>query len=213
MTVIERPVDLVPRPKTAVVGLLIIWALFLVSRNNYLLFHTAAEGFAIIVAALIYVLATKTYKHSGNNFLLFLGNAYFFIGILDFFHLITYYGMGVLPADSPNPPTQLWIAGRYLEALSIFSAPFFVQRKFSSTVLFWIYAVVTGLLLTAILGFQVFPVCFVQGKGLTTFKIVSEYIICLIIVGAILHLYLRQQQIGRTVYLKPLDSQPKNKSR
>jgi GGDEF domain-containing protein len=49
--------------------------LYIVARANYLLFHALVEGFAIIVAALIYVLGTRTYQHSRNNMFLFLGIA------------------------------------------------------------------------------------------------------------------------------------------
>lgn len=49
--------------------LLIIAAvsLFLMSRINYLLFHLVIEGFSILVAVLIYVLALKTHRYSKND--------------------------------------------------------------------------------------------------------------------------------------------------
>lgn len=193
--------DLIPGPQAAVTWPLTVSALYLVARENYLLFHTMAEGSAIIVASLIYVLANRTYKHSGNTYLLFLGNAYFFIAALDFFHLITYKGMGIFQAYSPDTPTQLWIAGRYLEAMSLLLATFFIQRKFPRAVLFWTYALITGLLIAFIMWLQVFPACFVIGEGLTPFKIISEYIISLIITGTIMLLYLRKAQTNPSVYL------------
>jgi Flp pilus assembly protein TadB len=47
--------------------------LYIVARANYLLFHALVEGFAIVVAALIYVLATRTYQYSRNTTFFFLG--------------------------------------------------------------------------------------------------------------------------------------------
>ena len=186
--------------KTVGIWLLISVVLYITARYNYLLFHSVAEGFSIIVAALIYVLATKTYRYSGSNFLLFLGNAYFFIAVLDLFHTITYKGMGIFQGFDANAPTQLWIAGRYVEAISLLLAPYFIQRRFSRTAGFASYALVTGLLIATIIWARVFPVCFVEGTGLTGFKITSEYIICLILLLAIRHLYLRKEHINRYLY-------------
>ena len=186
--------------KTAGFWLLISAVLYITARYHYLLFHSVAEGFSIIVAALIYVLATRTYRYSGSNFLLFLGNAYFFIAILDFYHTITYKGMGIFQGFDANAPTQLWIAGRYVEAISLLLAPYLIQRRFSRTAGFASYALVTGLLIASIMWARVFPVCFVEGAGLTGFKIASEYIICLILLLAIRHLYLRKDQINWHLY-------------
>ena len=66
-------------------GLLVVLFLYVIARNNYLLYSTLLEGFSIVVATLIYVLATRTYKYSGNTLLLFLGNAYLFIACDRFF--------------------------------------------------------------------------------------------------------------------------------
>lgn len=73
--------------KATHIVLLIIAAvsLFLMSRTNYLLFHSTIEGVSILVAALIYVLAFKTYIYSKNDYFMFVGIAYLFIGIVDFF--------------------------------------------------------------------------------------------------------------------------------
>lgn len=79
--------------------------LYITARANYLLFHALVEGFAIVVAALIYTLATRTYQHSRNDTFLFLGIAYLHVGILDFVHTLVYKGMGVFPGFGSD--TQL----------------------------------------------------------------------------------------------------------
>ena len=192
---------LIPMFRTLIAGVVIALSLFVVAQYNYLLFHTIAEGFAIIVVFLIYVLSTKTYKHSGNTYLLFLGNAYFFVALLDFLHLMTYYGMGIFPGYGPDVPTQFWIAGRYIEALSLLLSVFFMGRKFSLPILFGSYTIVTGILIASIMWFKIFPACFVEDIGLTGFKVASEYVICLVLVVACLMVHFQRTQINRTVYL------------
>mgnify|MGYP005846382459 CR=1 FL=1 len=186
--------------KTLGTTVLVSLALYIIARNNYLLFHSIAEGFSIIVAALIYVLATRTYRYSGNNFLLFLGIAYLFISVFDFVHILTYKGMGVFPGYDTNTPTQLWIAGRYVGAFSFLFASFFVRHRFSRTAAIWAYGLVTALLLVSIMWVKVFPACYVENKGLTDFKIASEYVICLIILGAIVKLYLQRNYLDNFLY-------------
>ncbi|MHB1413843.1 MAG: sensor histidine kinase [Chloroflexota bacterium] len=187
------------RPEIVLVLLSIVGA-FVVAHDDYVLFHVLVEGFTIIVSALIYVVATRTYKHSGNGFLLFLGNAFLFIAVIDFFHTMTYAGMGVFPGYTANTPTQLWIAGRYLMAVSLFAALFFLRRGFPRWRAFSLYAVITAALVASIMWIPIFPTSYVPGVGLTTFKIVSEYVISLILVGAILNLRRHRMYVDGSMY-------------
>lgn len=173
---------------------------YLVASSNYVLFHTLAEGFAMIVAVLIYVVSTRTYGYSRNDFLLFLGYAYLFIAVLDFFHTATYQGTGILSVSGADIPTQLWIAGRYLDAILLLSAPIFLRYPLRERLVVGLGALVTAGLLLSILVFRVFPVCFIDGQGLTPFKVGSEYVICLLIVGAMWHLRANNSRLDHATY-------------
>ncbi len=163
--------------------------LYFVARANYLLFHALVEGFAIVVAALIYVLATRTYRHSRNKVFLFLGIAYFHVAVLDFAHMLTYKGMGVFPGFGSDTPTQLWIAGRFVEAASFLAVLLLLKKNINQKVTSAIYTLVTASLLLSIMVFRVFPACFVEGEGLTTFKVLSEYVFIVILLGGAYTLY------------------------
>ena len=201
MKAIEKSVNLMPTVRTVGWGLLIVLGSAALARGNYLLFHSLAEGFAILVAVLIYVLGTRTYEHSRDDFLLFLGNAYLFVAILDFLHTMTYEGMGVFPGYGPDPATQLWVAGRFVDAVSLLLAPFFIGRRFWRRAVPIGYALVTAGLIASIMVFENFPACYIPGQGLTPFKIVSEYLISLMVMGAIWHLRSRREHIDRPTYL------------
>ena len=178
------------------IGFSVIWV---ISRQNYLLFHTVAEGFSIVVACLIYVLATRTYKYSGDSILLFIGNAYLAIAVIDFFHTIAYKGMGILSTDSSNHATQLWIAARYLEASALLLAPRFanrITRRFQ----FPAFMLAASILIFTILGTDVFPDCFVEGSGLTTFKIASEFVISGILAAAMLNIWYIREKLAPVIY-------------
>lgn len=171
--------------------------LYIMARANYLLFHAVAEGFAIIVAALIYVLGTRSYKHSKNDAFLFLGIAYLHVALLDFLHTLTYKGMGVFPNLASDTPTQLWIAGRLLETVSLVLILVIIDRKIDKRLTFTAYSLTTGALLVSIMVWPVFPACFVEGQGLTAFKIWSEYVMVVLLLGGAYGLYLKSKRMER----------------
>jgi diguanylate cyclase (GGDEF)-like protein len=148
----------------------------------------------------VHILATRTFKHSKNAFLLYLGTAYLFVAIIDVAHTMTYYGMNVLPGYGPNTPTQLWIAGRFIEAVSLFLALTLASRPIPRSALLGAYTTTTIILLGSIMWSKVFPVCFIEGQGLTAFKIAGEYAISILLVGAILQLRSRREQLGLSLY-------------
>lgn len=153
---------------------------FAVSRVNYLLFHSMVELFSTIVACGVFMIAWNTRRLQENGFFLFLGIAALCIACIDFLHLLAYKKMGVFPAADANLPTQLWVAARYLQSVTLCLAPLFIRRKASAPLLFAGLGGATALLLLAIFQWHVFPACFVEGSGLTPFKIMSEYLIALL---------------------------------
>ena len=100
--------------------------LIIVSFFNYLLFHTLAEFFAIIVGILMFVVAVYTHSLSRESFLMYLGIGYFWIATLDMLHTILYKGMAIIASDIADHFVQFWIANRYIESLLLLSAPFFL---------------------------------------------------------------------------------------
>lgn len=172
------------------VGLLV--ALFWISSFNYLLFHGLAELFSIVVAGGIFVVFWNVRDYVENNFYTFISVAFLFVGLIDLLHTLSYKGMGVFPNHDANLPTQLWIAARYLQSLSFLAATLFLRRKFDGRLIWTVYATLFILLIIAIfLG--VFPDCFVEGQGLTPFKITSEYLISLILLGTIWRLVQKKE--------------------
>jgi PAS domain S-box-containing protein len=160
----------------------------LVASRNYLLFHGLAEIFSIVIAGGIFMFAWTSRGLLPNHYLLFLGIAYLFVGSLDLLHTLAFKGMGVLRELRAEEATQLWIAARYLESLSLLAAPLFIKRSFRLVLAMAGFSALFALLIGAIFFWDLFPRCFIEGTGLTPFKIVSEYIICLLLLGAIGHL-------------------------
>jgi len=175
-----------------VLGGLVLLGLYIASRHNYLLFHTLAEMFSIVVAAGIFAIAWHTRRALNNNYLLFIGIAYLFVALIDLLHTLAYTGMGVFSGYGTNLPTQLWVAARYVQSVSLLAAPLLIRRRIDTRVVFVGFAVVCSLLLVSIFGWNTFPGAFIEGTGLTAFKKTSEYAISAILLGAAFLLYRRR---------------------
>ncbi|HVP78256.1 MAG TPA: MASE3 domain-containing protein [Thermodesulfobacteriota bacterium] len=180
-------------------AILILVGLYLSSLYSYLLFHSLAELFSIIIACGIFMIAWNSRQFIRNNYLLFIGVAYLFVGGLDLVHTLSYKGMAIFRGYETNLATQLWIAARYVESLSLLIAPLFFRRRLRINLIFLGYSAVFILLLLLIFYWSIFPVCFIEGTGLSPFKKISEYLISLILLTSVALLYKNRQEFDRTV--------------
>jgi signal transduction histidine kinase len=172
--------------------------LFVLSYYNFLLFHTLAELFSIIIAAAIFIIAWNTRQYAENNSLLFLGITYLFVGVLDLFHTLTYKDLNLFGAKVFYA-TEFWVAARYMESISILMYSLFFERlkiRYYGVIIA-LYAAAAAAVILSILVWKIFPVAYIDlpGKGLTPFKIISEYIIIGILAAGVLILLLKRRRL------------------
>lgn len=170
-------------------GIAALIGLCLISHHNYLLFHILAEFFSIVIGVTLFIIAWNLRRTITNHYILFIGIAYLFVAVLDTFHTLSYKGMGVFAIDSANAATQLWIAARFLQGASLLAALYFLKRKLNSEATVLLFTVFTALILGSIYLWNLFPACYIEGRGLTPFKIAGEYIISSILLIALIFLY------------------------
>lgn len=119
---------------------------------------------------------------------MFLGGGYFWIGVLDLLHTLSYKDMGVFQGSvSGNMAIQFWIGTRFLEAILLLSAPWFLNHSFNRIKSFIFFGAVSAIIVGLVLS-GIFPEGFIEGKGLTAFKVNSEYIIIALLALSIYHL-------------------------
>jgi PAS domain S-box-containing protein len=170
---------------------LVLLGLYSASLYSYLLFHNLVEFFSIAVAVGTFMIVWNSRRHLNNDFFLLIGISFLFVGILDLIHTLAYKGMGVFPGIDANPPTQLWIAARYVQGISFVGAVLLIGRRPFSASRFGIplvlagYAAILVAILAAVFIFRIFPDCYIEGTGLTLFKKASEYAICLLLAFAL----------------------------
>ena len=182
MAVISR--FTLPKYRTAMLWVLALPVIYFISSQNYLLFHSLVDGVSIVIAACAFTIIWYSRRLVDNHYFLYVGIAFLFFAFWDSLHLLGNKNMGVLP-EYGNLGPALYIVSRYVLSVSLLIAPFFISRKLNTTLMFAVYSLVTLLLLLSIFYWKTFPVCIVEGVGLTPFKVISDYIICLILLGSI----------------------------
>jgi len=167
---------------------------------NYLLFHSLAEVFSIVVAFSVFVITWNSRKYIENQYLIIIGIAYLFIAFLDLIHTLSYHGMNIF-TDYDYYANQLWIGARYMESLTLALSFFLMTRKrINVYIVFSVYLLLTVLLIAAIFTWKIFPLCFIEGLGQTMFKKVSEYIICSILALSLFILNRRKGLFDPSIY-------------
>ena len=193
----ERRKSILSVVLTTIVGAAAFGGLFYLADEHdpqhYLLFHVLAEVFAITIAGGVFMVAWNSRRFGPNSYLQLLGIAMLFIGVLGALHTLAYGGMAVLTDSGAvfpllgdgkaNTPTQLWIASRYIQGITFLIAPLFIGRRLWVAPAMAIYALAMALLLCSILWWGVFPDCFTT--KVTDFKVVSELIVCGMLLGGI----------------------------
>ncbi|MBN2733697.1 MAG: PAS domain S-box protein, partial [Methanomicrobiaceae archaeon] len=188
------------------IAAIILLMLYLLSEKNYLLFHGIIELFSIAISFSIFILVWNSRKLYADLFFLIIGISFLFTGSIDLVHTLAYKGMGVFPDFTADLPTQLWIAARYFQSITFLIATLFIgktitkDRKYDVAIVFTACAAVCSLFFASIFIWQDFPHCFIEGSGLTPFKIYSEYLISLILIATAVILYKKRQLFDSEVW-------------
>jgi PAS domain S-box-containing protein len=198
-----------------IIGAIIAFSLYIISLENHLLSHTFAELFNILIAYIVFLIIWKSKNSLLNRYLLLVGISYLFIGSFDLLHTLSFKEFGLFPGFDSNLPVQFWIIGRYIEGFSFLIASLFLvqgrkNEKNSSIPFdsyrfarrtFFIYALIAAYLLTSVLYFKNFPASYVEGSGLTSFKLISEQVVTLIFILSLVILYAKRERFDKDVFV------------
>lgn len=188
--------------ETLLPPLLMVGVALLALNANYLLFHTLAEFIAVLIAFMAMVVASISLGFTRNQFSLYIAIAMGWCGALDLLHTLSYQGMGLLPLGigGSNTATQLWLIARFLQALALLTAPFNWRVGITPVRLHLVFG---GLaILAAVLAVTDYlPAAYIDGVGLTPFKIYTEYVIVLMLALAGVRYFVNRQQIAPRMLL------------
>lgn len=196
------------------VWITIVILLYLISLNNYLLFHIVIELFSVYFAYVIFLIVWKSRSRLENRYLLILGVGYFFVGSFDFLSALAFHHMGTFPGFGTNLTARFWIIARFLESASFLVAPLFLictgnsqernVKTLESSIFVWkaflVYAVVSVTCLISIFFSENFPDSYFLGSGFTQFEIASGYLIPFMLLCSLFLLYIVRDRFKEKVF-------------
>ncbi|MFC6672459.1 EAL domain-containing protein [Marinobacterium aestuariivivens] len=151
------------------------------SFANYLPVHTVLELLAIGIALLVFAVGFNTFRRGLPANILLMSCGFLGVGILDTSHMLSYHGMpDFVTPNGVEKAINFWLAARTLAALVLFVVASTAWRPATAHAYRYV-ALVPVLLLMAGLHWlllfhdQWLPRTFIDGHGLTPFKVYYEY--------------------------------------
>ena len=182
------------------IALGVLGVLYAARQVSYLLFHVLVEVFFAVVAGAIFIIAWHSRRFFREAYFVLVAGGAGFVAALGSVHLLAYEGMNALPGGGANAATQLWIASRYALALTLLIAPAMLGRSLRLASVACAYATAAALVLLSVFVWRIFPDCFIERGGLTPFKVISEYLIFAMLLGAGAFLYARRNRLAYPVW-------------
>jgi len=164
---------------------------------SYVPLHTILEVLAISVGAMIFAVSWSTQSYARAARLAILGVFVLGVSILDLLHALSYQGMPdfVTPSDSEKA-INFWLAARFMLALGLLlvawvphSADAWLGRQ---SRYLWLGLITPVLVVVSVLLLffpQYLPRTFIEGSGLTDFKLYFEYVLVVLYLLAAVGFY------------------------
>ncbi|NLP13509.1 MAG: SpoIIE family protein phosphatase [Clostridium sp.] len=156
------------------------------SVASYLAWHNLFEFTGVLVSLTVFLVSYYTYNQTKNLRSIFLGSVFLIIGMLDAFHTLSYKGMPafLIKNDGANRATTLWIISRMIAGVGFFAVTF-INTEIKSKLdrkLFLIVPTGFCILILIIVTYypNLLPPMFIEGSGLTQWKIYLEYVVILL---------------------------------
>lgn len=166
--------------------------------------HSALETFSIIVSVLIFVIAWENQGEETFLNIMIVASGFIAVALIDFAHLLSYPGMPVFvtPA-STQKSIFFWLCGRFLVAASLLflaiSRPYpGLSKKGNYGLFVGALAVAAGVYWVGFKWLEYFPPTYIEGEGLTAFKIYTEGAIAGILFLALVILVKRSTVLAKS---------------
>ena len=145
----------------------------------FLPFHTLAEVFAVVVAAMVFITGWHVHDEKRPTVSVVLACAFLAVAILDFAHLMSYVGMAdFITENTHHKAIVFWLAARYVAAGALLAYALMPQQPLARRRRGWYLGASLGfaaaMLYVGIWRPEWVPATFIEGEGLTPFKVAME---------------------------------------
>lgn len=150
--------------------------------ENYLSFHTVVEILAVVVAGMIFGVGWHASDRQRSVSLILLSASFMAVGLLDVAHLLSFAGMpDFVTPSGPEKAINFWLAARITAAVALLlavSLPRLAVFRGGRYLALAAALAWTGMVYwTVLYRPESIPATFVEGRGLTQFKIAAEYLV------------------------------------
>lgn len=158
----------------------------IVPRIHYIPLHTVMELVSVFAAFLVFATIWHTPSREISGSLVFLAVSLLASGWLDIAHTLSLTGMpDFITPSSPTKSILFWLAARFMVASNLLAYSFFPNfppySNFKRFLILALYCVINLIIFWIIVFHETaLPVTFVDGIGVTPFKVVAEYSIVVI---------------------------------
>lgn len=170
--------------------------------EQYLPAHTLTEIFSILVSLLAFAVVweNKAEKKYFNTTVVAI--VFFAVACIDLAHILSFPGMpDFITPTSPNKAIYFWLCGRVSIALGMLYLVSSKPRTFQSILIKYSMLLIAILFLAIVfwgglVKLESIPDFYVEGSGLTSFKIGIEAFIVFILCLSLIVLYVRREVLG-----------------
>lgn len=180
---------------------------FVILSRDFLPLHTLLEFSSVLVAFMVFGVTWHSLSPIRSVKITMLGCAMLASGLLDFGHTLSYQGMpDFVTPSSPEKDIFFWLAARLIVASALCVASFMsttpLRKPNIRYALLFGFSLYTLLIYWLVLFHQsdFLPRTFIEGQGLTEFKVVSEWGIVVLLVIAASRFWQNRDAGNRKIY-------------
>lgn len=179
------------------------------SKQGFLSWHLILELLSIIMSFCIFLIGYFAHDRQYTLREIILASVFLSVGLLDFYHTLSYQGMpAIFTPSSAEKATLLWIAARLTMAMGILVAGVIGHNKKTSVRkrLFLLFPILWTSIVIYVVTYYLdyLPILIIEGKGLTPLKIALEYLIIFVLAAAMVvfgRSYFKNQQSKGYLYI------------
>jgi len=163
--------------------------------------HTVMETFAIAISLMIFGVVWNSHARERAGSLVILACAFLAAGLIDIAHTLSYRGMpDFVTAAGPEKAINFWLAARLavaagLLAIALRAWPPIASERARVGMLAGTLALIGGVWWLGLFQPGLWPRTFIEGQGLTAFKVGMEYLIVAVMVLAMILLRRRREDM------------------
>ncbi len=136
--------------------IVLILAAVAIGLLKYQFFQFLSVYITVTIMALVYILTTKCYRYTKNDYSLFIGYSFLIVGIVNLiYNFLSYYDINYPSIFKPMVHSGIFL----IETYTLVCAPFFIRRRFSGA--FWLIGIILTIVVDVtvnwVFGYIVIP--------------------------------------------------------